>query len=127
MLRAPEYYTGQFEIASSDEEKRAMELIKNNSMPRAEAQQVMEACDDATPFTSRLEFMVHVASLTALFREECDKKPYQLQCSLKTMLFNLASPKKCEWLFNFSKYVTTITPLRYRELAVGTTGCSGEL
>ncbi len=84
-------YDGSCDVQLSRAEELSRSKILDGSLPRARAQMVIDALDDAHPWYTRIDFIDAIAALVALHWEEVVKKVTGHHTSLLSTLTRFLS------------------------------------
>ena len=95
--------------------------VADGSMPREDAEILVEGIDEVRSIDTRAEYIRHIAAMRAKWPDEGERRLPNGAATLRQILLNGCSLARIEWLLNFRRYIAEIEHRRGRDIAAGTT------
>jgi hypothetical protein len=124
-MRGPKWESRMYDGSArpsppTQREKEYMQKLQDKTMAPAIAKQVVGSVDADVRFSSRAEFVRHLAALVALYPKEVKRKEAGKSSTVHQMLVRLAEPARSEWLFNYSRQRAALSRNELQQLALRT-------
>lgn len=103
-------------------ESKARQRILDGSMPKWQAERVLETMNFESPFYTRVEFVEALAALSRLHPEDMDRKAPGPNKAIRQILWSAAAPARLEWMFNNIRCAASYNPGFACVLIVGSRG-----
>jgi hypothetical protein len=120
-----EYYAGGTPKAPTANENKLLRMVKQKTMGKIAAQNVMDNLDSNVRFASRTEFVRCVAALVVLFPKEVRKKVAGMKSTIHQALVRIVAPGRAEWLMNHQRQRQRMSPEEAKLAPIGTTANEG--
>jgi hypothetical protein len=91
-------------------ESKARQRILDGSMPKWQAERVLETMNFESPFYTRVEFVEALAALSRLHPEDMDRKAPGPNKAIRRILWSAAAPARLEWMFNNIRCAASYNP-----------------
>ena len=103
------FYRGYEKSPLSRLEQTYRTYIETSALPKSKARKIVEELDSSTPFLCRFEFVSALAALSAIFREDMDRKVTGANKKISHILWCAADPDRVGWLLNNQRFRQTLS------------------